>query len=95
MPVFFKKALFPCVVFIAVFLLMLSTQNDKQKKQTEEYILKAYKNTVALYKNGDILKVYESIVLNTLPQKDIQDFELGITVSNPDEAEVILEDYDG
>ena len=49
---------------------------------------------MALYKNDQLVKSYESIVLNTLPQKDIQNFNTGISFDNQLQAELYLEDFE-
>lgn len=93
---FIKKALFPILIFVAVFMIILYFINDYQtNQQNTNYTLKSYKNTVALYKDDELIKVYSDIVLNTLPEKDIQNFNSGITVSTPTQAEALLEDFDG
>ncbi len=96
MPCFIKKILFPAAVFISALLIILNTPpKNNNAKIAEQYKLKSYKNTVALYKNDTIIEIYDSVVLNTLPPKDIQSFNKGICVSTPLEAELLLEDYDG
>lgn len=57
-------------------------------------MLKSYRNTVALYQNDKLLEIYENIVLNTLPQKDIQSFNNGITFGTEEQAEIYLEDFE-
>lgn len=86
------------IKFIIVLLLLISTIlllfSDKKQENTE-IILKSYKNTVALYENGVKKEVYEEIVLNTLPEKDIKDLNVGIIINSNDELLRILEDFDG
>ncbi len=95
MTVFIKKFLFPILIFISVFLLILYYINNNQNVSTSvNYTLKAYKNTVALYSGEEVIEVYNNIVLNTLPQKDIQSFKSGISVTTPQHAENYLEDFD-
>lgn len=93
---FIKKSLLSIVLFTALLaLIVFLVKNNTQPKNQDIYILKSYKNSVALYKNDELFKIYDNIVLNTLPQKDIQLFNSGISVSTPTEAEILLEDYDG
>ncbi len=83
-----------CVVFsliLTAFLLMSTTQ----QKTSNEFVLKSYKNTVALYENGVKKEIYEEIVLNSLPSKDIADLNKGIIIADKDELLRILEDFDG
>ena len=95
MQIFIKKVLFPILVFISVFLIILYFINVYQAIDTSiNYTLKSYKNTVALYQNNQLVKTYDSIVLNTLPEKDIQNFNNGISVTTPTQAEIYLEDFD-
>ncbi len=91
----FKKILFPIITIIAIFLIVLNTKQSEKREASNNYILKSYKNCIALYKNGELLEVYNDIVLNTLPSKDIQSFNKGIRVNSKEEINKILEDYDG
>ena len=68
--------------------------NLQINQKNNAYTLKTYKNTVALYNGEDVVKVYSDIVLNTLPEKDVITFNSGIKVSNQQEAETIIQDYD-
>lgn len=87
----------PSIIAIAVtvsailFIVFLSASNQTKN----EYYIKAYRNTVALYENGNIIKTYDDIVLNTLPYDDILMFENGITAKSKEDAENLLEDFDG
>ena len=96
MAVFVKKVLFPILIFISVFLIILYLINNYQSTQTSvNYTLKAYKNTVALYNVDKIIEIYNNIVLNTLPEKDIQNFNNAIPVTTPTQAKTYLENFDG
>lgn len=95
MSVFIKKMLFPILILTAAFIILIRFLTDiPPQKTTISYTLKSYKNTVALYKNEELIKTYDSIVLNTLPQKDIQSFNSGIEVTTPTQADAFLEDFD-
>lgn len=96
MTFFIKKVLFPTLIFISVFILILCFISDYQKTEySTAYMLKSYRNTVALYKNDELIQTYDHIVLNTLPEKDIQSFNSGIPVATQTQAEAYLEDFDG
>lgn len=60
-----------------------------------DYMLKSYDGTVALYRGDDVVTVYDGIVLSTLPYADRARFIDGITVNSPEDAQIIIEDYDG
>lgn len=95
MPFFIKRVLFPTLIFVSVFIIILYFISDYQKTDdSTAYMLKSYRNTVALYKNDELIKTYDHIVLNTLPEKDIQSFNSGISVTTQTAAEVYLEDFD-
>lgn len=95
MLLFIRKALYPILIFICIFVIVLYFIKDyNQKPNSPVYVLKSYKNTVALYQNDKLVEVYENIVLNTLPQKDIQSFNNGITFKTEEQAEIYLEDFE-
>ena len=62
---------------------------------TDALMLKTHKNTVALYRNGQIVKIYDQIVLNTLPHVDKLKFNQGIPIEDIQKIDEILQDYDG
>ncbi len=79
------------IIIIALLVFGLSAKPQEAPILT----VKAYKNTVALYNDQEIVTVYDDIVLNTLPPADINRLSSGITVENRAAAEKLLEDYDG
>ncbi len=80
-------------LFTAAFLIVLHLINDTEAPKNN-YTLKAYKNTIALYSGDEIIDIYDNIVLNTLPKNDIQNFSNGISFSTITQAEIYLEDFD-
>ena len=95
MSIFIKKFMFPIFTFTSIFLLFLYCISDYSNTiDNNSYTLKAYKNTVALYDGEEIIQIYNHIVLNTLPQKDIKNFKSGITVGSIDDADRYLTDFD-
>ena len=94
MNIFVKNILFPITIFIVLMLMLFHLAKNKPQSNDSTYLIKSYKNTVALYQNEKIVKVYENIVLNTLPQQDILNFNKGIKVSTPTQAEIYLEDFE-
>ena len=79
---------------VAVVLLILTGLRFERMEQ-QPYTLKAYNNTVALYKGEEILEVYDGIVLNTLPITDRNALSKGIDFQSRSEAELSVENYDG
>ncbi len=95
MNIFIRKILFPIIVFTVVSILIFYYVTEHTKKDVKtNYELKSYKNTIALYNDEKIVKIYDSIVLNTLPKSDIQNFNSGISVTNPTHADEYLENFD-
>ncbi len=93
MAIFIKKIIFPILLFISIFLIFLHLVSDS-KTTINNYTLKAYKNTVALYNGEEIIDVYDNIVLNTLPNNDVSKFKSGISVASPSQAEIYLQDFE-
>jgi hypothetical protein len=97
MPFFIKKILFPILIFLSILLLVFkidSHDNTTTPATDISYTLKSYKNTIALYCGDEIVEIYDNIVLNTLPPEDVKNFNSGIPVSTPAQAELYLEDFD-
>lgn len=95
MSLFIKKVLFPVLMFACFFVLVLQFIKGYKEKSTDSvYTLKSYRNTVALYRNENLIEIYDSVVLNTLPQKDVQNFNKGIIFDTEEQAETYLEDFE-
>ena len=87
------KVKFSIILILSFTAISLILGGKTQEKK--EIVLKSYNNTVALYENGVKKEIYEQIVLNSLPLKDISDLEKGIIIHSDDELLRILEDFDG
>ena len=87
------------IVISAVIITILMCLGISFKAETrtvqDAYILKTYKNSVALYCNGEPIKIYKDIVVNTLPQVDVLKFNQGIIIEDMQKIDEILQDYDG
>lgn len=95
MHIFIRKILFPIIVFAFVSVLFFYYLSEYKKNDVKtSYELKSYKNTIALYNDEKIVKIYDDIVLNTLPKNDIQNFNIGVSVTNPTHADEYLENFD-
>ena len=92
----YKNAAIAVIVFtliLTTILILIAYRTDKV--QNTFYTLKDYNGTVALFKDNEIISIYDGVILSTLPLADRQKFSNGIIIKNPDEAESIMEDYDG
>ncbi len=88
--IFFITALILSLSFINIF---KHKENTKQTYST--YVLKSYRNCVALYKNEEIIEIYDNIVLNNLPENDKTDLENGIEFECISDVDTAIQDYDG
>ena len=75
--------------------LLLVIAYRSENATVSSYTLKERNGTVALYKGENLLTVYDGVVLSSLPIEDRVRFSEGISVENPEEADSIIEDYDG
>jgi hypothetical protein len=88
------------LTFISVFMVVLLYTIVFFTKNTEipdesGYYMKSLNNTVVLYKNDVIVKVYDGIVLDTLPIADRDLLDRGIHYKTLADADTAAEDYDG
>lgn len=79
-------------LFLSVILIIVAYRGGKN--HNNEYVLKEYNGTVALFKDNEPQNIYDGVVLSTLPAGDRQRFITGIPVESPEEADAIIEDYD-
>lgn len=88
------------LTFISVFFVLLLYSIvflTKSVKTPEEsgYYMKSLNNTVVLYKDDAIIKVYDGIIVDTLPSADRDLLSKGIHYENIADADTAAEDYDG
>ena len=92
----YKKTAIAITTLSLIFcLLLLIVSYRNASASNTEYKLKDYNGKVALYRNNEIITVYDGIVISSLPNSDKRRFMDGVYVKNPEEAEIIIEDYDG
>ncbi|MBO4693376.1 MAG: hypothetical protein J5659_03160 [Clostridia bacterium] len=92
----YKKTAVVIIIFtliLSVIIMLIAYRNPTNEHK--QYILKEYNGSVALFMGENILSVYDEIVLSAFPHSDRQRFIKGIPVSSPEEAQTIIEDYDG
>ncbi len=87
-----------CVVLFSITALCLSCfvtlAKGEKFNESPVYKLAAYDNNIALYKNDDIITVYDEIVLNSLPPYDREAFKKGIIIEDISKLDQILQDYE-
>ena len=80
---------------IVAMIFTLSAILKTEKENPEDWVLHSYGNNVALYRGEEIIEVYGSIMLDTLPEEDKKMLDNGIRFTTKDEAVTAIEDYDG
>lgn len=94
-----KRSTYTVIIFVAVsiiaVILATSAVLKTKKENPETWILHSYGNNVALYNGEEIVEVYGSISLDTLPEEDKKLLDNGIHFTTKDEALIAIEDYDG
>ena len=86
-------------IFLGVFLLLIASACALAvKEQTDNpsnWIVRSYEDTVVLINKGEIIEVFNDIVVESLPNEDREHLEKGISFLTKDEAMLAIEDYDG
>lgn len=82
-------------ISIAVIIIALSYAAKTKKQEPTQWVLHSYGNNVALYNGENIIEIYGSIMLDTLPEEDRRQLDNGIAFLTREEAVSAIEDYDG
>lgn len=88
-------AVITIAVLIASIIITLGFVISHKKQNPIPWILQSYGNNVALYNGDEIIEVYGSIMLDTLPEEDRRQLDNGLFFSTREEAVNAIEDYDG
>ena len=78
------------VLIWALFSVLKNNEVNKTK-----WVLHSYGNNIALYNNEEIVEVYGSVSLDSLPKEDIKRLDEGVYFESREDALLALEDYDG
>ncbi len=91
----YNKIVLITSLILSLSLILIFKQKEKDVQTAEIYTLKSYRNCVALYKDEEIIEIYDNIVLNNLPPNDKVILENGIEFNSISEVDIVLQDYDG
>lgn len=91
----FSIIIFTITVSLATLIITLSYVAKSKKNEPEAWVLHSYGNNVALYNGEQIVEVYSSIILDTLPEEDRRQLDNGLSFPTREEAVNAIEDYDG
>lgn len=82
-------------VAISLVLVTFGYAVGERNPKSEPWILQSYGNNVALYNGDNVIEVYGSIMLDTLPEEDKRQLDNGILFLTKEEARTAIEDFDG
>ena len=80
---------------LSITIISLGFAFKNKKENPSKWILQSYGNNVALYNGDDIIEVFGSISLSSLPKEDKKQLDNGIVFTTRQEAVNAIEDYDG
>ena len=84
------------VIISTIAVLLATSAVIKTKKENPEcWVLHSYGNHVALFNGDEIVEIYGTISIDTLPEEDKRLLENGIRFTTKAEAMTAIEDYDG
>lgn len=93
-----KKLMIISVVITAAVVIILTAAGfaaSNADYRPASWVIRSYKNNVALYCGDELKTIYGEININDLPPDDVRLLESGIAFPTKEEAEQALEDYDG
>lgn len=82
-------------ISVTLLIIAVSLALKTKKENPEIWVLHSYGNNVALFNGEEVVEVYGSIVLDTLPDEDRKLLDNGIHFQTREEAVSAIEDYDG
>lgn len=82
-------------ISLAILIITLGLVVKTKRDNPETWVLHSYGNNVALFNGKEVVEVYGSIVLDTLPDEDRKLLDNGIHFTTKEEAVSAIEDYDG
>ncbi len=80
---------------LATLIVTIGVVVSQKKQNPVPWVLQSYGNNVALFNGEEIIEVYGTIMLDTLPAEDKRQLDNGIYFSTKEEAVNAIEDYDG
>ena len=90
-----KTAAAVIIITLLLSSLLIIISYRSSNKPVTSYVLKSDNGTVALYNGEKLVEVYDGIVVDSLPYEDRIRLDKGITVDGIEDAQSIIEDYDG
>lgn len=66
-----------------------------RQEEAVNFTLAVWGNNAALFDGGQVIEIYDDIIVSSLPPADQTALEQGITITSFDQLESLLEDFDG
>lgn len=91
-----KLLILTFAVLITLTFIIASLFNNNVTQQSDNtLVLKENNGQVVLFEGTKILRVYDTIIIDVLPDSDKEALKRGITIENEEQLLSIIEDYDG
>lgn len=91
-----------CGIMISLTVIAVNTKDKPAESEEKaaiayQYVLKDYENRLAVFnwETEKLIKVYDEVLINTLPEPDQEALKKGISVKNDAELQKLIEDYTG
>jgi hypothetical protein len=91
-----KLLILTFAVLITLTFIIASLFNNNVPQQSDDtLVLKENNGQVVLFEGTKVLRVYDTIIIDVLPDSDKEALKRGITIENEEQLLSIIEDYDG
>ncbi len=96
-----KYTLFALIVLFVLLILFYRfykekiTERETQKNLNNNYVLININGSVQLYRDDILIQIYDNINPNSLPLTDQDNLRSGIKLKSIEEAQQLIEDFDG
>lgn len=94
-------ALFATIILLTLLLLLYRIYSERIEKAkidkplNNNYTLISIDGRVSLYRDNELIQIYDNINPNSLPLQDRDNLKSGIKLQSLEEATQIIEDFDG
>ena len=94
-------ALFATIILLTLLLLFYRIYSERIEKAkidkplNNNYTLISIDGRVSLYRDNELIQIYDNINPNSLPLQDQDNLKSGIKLQSLEEATQIIEDFDG
>ena len=92
-----KKLLILTILALITFTVIIAAiyRNNVTEQPDNTLVLKENNGQVVLFKGTEIITVYDTVIVDVLPDSDKEALKKGITIENEEQLLSIIEDYDG